>query len=180
MSTAALIAHHTPGRVRLEVPSRRGDQAFFAALSERVASGNGARRVRANPLTASVVVEYAGAFDAVLGALRDAELSVAGKGAEGAQARPTPMASFVSVMQAFKRQPHDGQQAADPLLLAGAAFGLIGLVQTARGEIMLPALSAFWYAVSALRLASLPPAADMQQMIDRSAYHPAGSAQRPH
>ena len=180
MSTAALIAHHTPGRVRLEVPSRRGDQAFFADLSERVAGGHGASRVRANPLTASVVVEYAGQFDALLSVLRDAELAVAATAPDASRARPSPMAGFASALQALARQPRAGQPPADPMLLAGAAFGMIGLVQTARGQIMLPALSAFWYAVSALRLASLPPAADMQQMMHRSGSPPSDSAPRPH
>ncbi|UUZ48174.1 hypothetical protein LP420_35560 [Massilia sp. B-10] len=41
------------------------------------------------------------------------------------------------------------------MLLAALLFGAVGLVQAARGNIMLLTLSAFWYAASALRLAHL-------------------------
>ncbi len=149
--TAARIAHQTPGRIRIEVPGHRGDDAFFTALADQLAQSEPVTRARGNPAAASIVVEYGGPLDAVLAQLANCSLQVStapnAGAAAGAHVKPT-------ALPALPRFAVDTDLT--PMTLIGAAFGIVGLVQTARGEIMLPALSAFWYAASALRLAQLP------------------------
>lgn len=147
MNNPARIAHQTGGRVRIEIPGRRGDAAFFATLSEQLRRVERVRRARANPHAASIAIEYAGELAELIPHLTSSSLALdthaiespAG-GARAATARPAI---------------GNGRRV-DPMLVAGAAFGLVGVVQVFRGEIMIPALSAFWYATDALRLIQLP------------------------
>lgn len=141
MSTPARIAHHTSGRIRIEVPSRRGDGAYFGALAEQLSQSGEVLRARGNPAAASLALEYRGPLEALLAQLERCSLQLSGA---------APAAADLPVGFPFVSLP------LSPMAMAGAAFGLVGLVQTARGQIMLPALSAFWYAASALRLARLP------------------------
>lgn len=58
MDNTAYIVHHTPGRVRLRIPGRRDDAAFFREVEERVQQCASVREVRSNPTTASILVRY--------------------------------------------------------------------------------------------------------------------------
>lgn len=136
MNTSAQVAHQSPGRVRLEIPSRRGDNDFFDTLSKQVAQSDQVSRARGNPAAASLVVEYAGPFERLVEQLERLELAL--ESPPGAVTRLPPGWN------------------ANAMLLAGAAFGVVGVIQTLRGEVMMPAMTAFWYAASALRLARLP------------------------
>ena len=153
MTTPARIAHQTVGRIRLEVPSRRGDHAFFTSLADQLAQSGQVARARGNARAASVVVEYSGPLEVLLAQCKACALQLTGPALSGitattGSAATTPPAVPIMAALAGARM--------NPMTMAGAAFAMIGLVQTARGEIMLPALSAFWYAASALRLARLP------------------------
>ncbi|MCU0560855.1 MAG: hypothetical protein MUD16_11785 [Desulfobacterales bacterium] len=60
----AFIAHHSPHRLRIRIPSRRGDAAFFASV-QKVCARSG-ERPEANPETASLLfVGETAAIDAV-------------------------------------------------------------------------------------------------------------------
>jgi hypothetical protein len=140
MTTPARIVHQTAGRIRIEVPDRRGDRDYFAALAEQLAQSGPVARARGNAAAASLVLEYGGPLAGVLEQLERCALRLTGPTNERA-------AGAALLGGTWER---------NPMLVVGALFGAVGLVQTARGEIMLPALSAFWYAASALRLARLP------------------------
>lgn len=163
MNTPARIAHRTDGRIRIEVPSRRGDAAFFADLAAQLAQSGQVSRARGNAAAASVAIEYGGPLDTLLAQCERCQLDLArpagANDAQGASVGQRP--AFMPTSWPVNWPANLGTNlsanlGANPLLVAGAAFGLVGLVQTARGDIMVPAMSAFWYAVSALRLARLP------------------------
>jgi hypothetical protein len=141
MSTPAYIAHRTRGRIRIAIPSRRGDSAYFLALSKQLEGAQQVRRTRANPAAASLVVEFSGALDNVLAELGRGALKLT-EPASLAGSAGTPPAPAVP-----------GEWQLTPMFMAGAAFGVVGVIQTLRGEVMLPAMSAFWYAVNAFQLA---------------------------
>ncbi len=154
MSVHGQIAHQTSGRVRIDLPAKRGDAAYFSTLSQQMAGLDEVLAVRTNPITGSLIVEYDGPFDTLLRRFDDMAVdilaqpaaaskvggSAAGKGGTPAGASPLPY-RLVS-----GRQVH-------PMLLVGLAFGALGLVQVVRGQVLVPALSAFWYAARAFRLA---------------------------
>jgi hypothetical protein len=56
----ALVSHSLPTRLRIKIPSRKRDAAYFAAVQEGLSSCPGVTRVEVNPLVGSVLVHYSG------------------------------------------------------------------------------------------------------------------------
>lgn len=150
MTIRAQIAHELPGRVRVRLPDYRGDAAVFAKLEDALLESQLFDGVRGNPVTASLVLEFSGPREQVLDALRahmSVELDISTRASSRAplSARiPTDPVRLVS-----------GKDI-NAMFLAGTLFGAVGLFQTLRGRIMLPALSAFWIASNAFQLARAP------------------------
>ena len=59
MVPEARIVHRIAGRMRVRVPSRRGDPAYFATVEETLRSLNGVERVEADPLTGGILILHA-------------------------------------------------------------------------------------------------------------------------
>jgi hypothetical protein len=58
----AYVAHRTPGRLRIVIPSRRDDAAFFGQLEDRLLACSGIERARSNPAAACVVIHHRASF----------------------------------------------------------------------------------------------------------------------
>lgn len=54
----AHIAHSTPGRVRIVIPSKRHCASFFARMERHVLSADGVQSVRSSPAAASIVIHH--------------------------------------------------------------------------------------------------------------------------
>ena len=52
------VCHLTTARLRVKIPAKRRDEAFFKLLEQRLASWDSIERVEVNPLTASVLVHF--------------------------------------------------------------------------------------------------------------------------
>lgn len=59
---AARVVHATPRRVRLRVPSQKGDAPWFAGVKRALEACSGVTAVAVNPATASVLVSHEGSF----------------------------------------------------------------------------------------------------------------------
>lgn len=59
----AYVLHRTPNRLRMKVPDRRGDRAFFRSLQRTLSLHPDVFRVEVNPRSASVIVRCQGNFD---------------------------------------------------------------------------------------------------------------------
>jgi len=147
MTIRAQIVHQTTGRVRVQLPDARGNTELFAQLSEQLVESKLFERVRVNPVTGSVVLEFTGEPEEVLAKL-------AARLPFKLELSPAPPAPTLKAADNPLRLV-SGRDV-NPMFVAGTLFGAVGLVQTLRGQIMLPALSAFWYAVNAFRLAHGP------------------------
>ena len=66
MLSAAFIEHQLPHRLRLKIPSKRGDGAFFEELARRSSMLPGVTALSANPVTASILIHHAGDSEAVM------------------------------------------------------------------------------------------------------------------
>src|SRR5260370_37203359 len=55
---AGRVCHLTTGRLRVKIPEKRRDEAFFKLLAQRLASWESIEGVEVNPLTASVLVHF--------------------------------------------------------------------------------------------------------------------------
>jgi len=152
----ARVCHLTHGRLRVRIPAKRRDEAFFRTARERLASWNSIEAVEVNPLTASVLVHFRD-----LGALF----------AENAMKNDL----FTVDFEALRAEPERPHQAltdwarqrwadADKALrrwtdgsgdIRSAAFliAVIGaLVQLYRGQIAPPAATLLWDAGDMLRV----------------------------
>jgi Heavy metal associated domain 2 len=51
----AYISHRGPGRLRVKIPSRKGDTAYFSELKKLLADCKGTKEYEINPVTGSVL-----------------------------------------------------------------------------------------------------------------------------
>jgi hypothetical protein len=58
MSSHALVAHHTRGRIRVKVPAAKGNPELLREIEQLLAPAQGVQSVEVNPTTGSVVVHY--------------------------------------------------------------------------------------------------------------------------
>src|SRR5215471_10880523 len=61
--TRAFVAHRTPTRIRIKIPDRQRQEAYFAALERVLIQHPNIVRVDSNPLTASVIIECREGFE---------------------------------------------------------------------------------------------------------------------
>jgi hypothetical protein len=155
MSIEARVAHQTVGRARLQLPQRRGDKDFFERLSQQLSRVGQVRKVRANPETGSIVLEFSGTLDDVIASL---DRSVPIELERTPFTTSAPRQALVAAGEKTFRIV-SGRDI-NPMLMAAVLFSAVGVVQTLRGKVMIPALTAFWYAASAFRQAREPALVD--------------------
>lgn len=51
----AHLSHLAPGRLRVKIPSKKGDVSYFAYLGKKLSSLDGVEKVKVNPLIGSVL-----------------------------------------------------------------------------------------------------------------------------
>jgi len=56
----AMVSHSLPTRLRIQIPSKKRDAAYFAAAREGLSSCAGVTEVEVNPLVGSILVLYSG------------------------------------------------------------------------------------------------------------------------
>lgn len=144
----ARVSHLLAGRVRLKIPARRRDAAFFVDCARRLERLDGVKQVRTSPLTASLLIVHTTQLDAIakwaaqqqLFSLRDdAHEASSQHGLVADRHRARPMA-FDAGERAVRRAR----------ILSRSLAGL-GALQTARGQFFAPALTLFWYAYDVRR-----------------------------
>jgi hypothetical protein len=62
----AFVSHKTRSRIRLKVPSKKKDHAFFTSLAEKMSSVEGVSAVEAYPLTGSILLLHSSDPDRVI------------------------------------------------------------------------------------------------------------------
>ncbi|AFM22949.1 HMA2 domain-containing protein [Desulfomonile tiedjei] len=63
MHPVAHVCHTIPRRLRVRIPSKRGDSDYFAHVSEKLRALHGVEEVKAAPHTGSIVIIYDGELD---------------------------------------------------------------------------------------------------------------------
>lgn len=131
----ALIEHELPGRLRLRVPLRRGDRAFFQRVEARLGEAGFVRAVRGNAATGSLLLWHDGALGDLVAYARANGLF---------DLRP-------DVPRSPRPLPRRTGMAAEPprpslRMLTAAGLAGLGVAQIARGRIVGPATESFWNA----------------------------------
>lgn len=146
MAASAFVAHRMPGRIRLRIPDKRRNPSYFSRLQQEVAQLDGVRQVRINADTASVLLEFNGDAAELLARLREHDVDVQLKQEYGSAPRRAAHLPLPAKPIRLVTGRNIG-----PMFMFGTALLGIGLVQALRGRVLVPSMSAFWYAVEAFR-----------------------------
>jgi hypothetical protein len=143
MIPAAHIEHQLPGRVRLRVPSKRGEVPFFEKVVRELSKHPAVHELTATPLTGSIMLQYAEPLHAITAAAADQNLFETG--------RAEPVAK--------REEPNKAEHLSKASWLTdGVATGLSGLslFQVAQGNVLGSAVESFWQAFGAHRILGRP------------------------
>ncbi|MEK4032621.1 hypothetical protein WOC76_03185 [Methylocystis sp. IM3] len=141
----AYVVHETPSRLRLKVPARRHDKAFFGAAARMLSERAPAARIDANPVTASILI--CGPDSARL--IRELD--------EGGPFRlstepESQIGELGREMQALNRRLLNFSAGRiDARAYIVLALLVSAMVQIARGRVFAPAVTLLWYAGEAIR-----------------------------
>ena len=157
---AARISHFTPRRLRIKVPEKRRDRAFFDTVAEQLATWDSVERVETNPLTASILIHFSEPETLFLEAaakndLFDIDL-------DAAFADPSEPVVTQAAVQSFQTADHALRRwTKNEIDLRGVLFVLLlagGIFQLLRRRLDAPAPTLLWYAGDLIGLWSDRPA----------------------
>jgi len=145
----AYIAHRTDKRLRIKIPCRKEDHAYFDLVRNSLSPQEGVREVEVNPLTGSVLVMHDLGTEALDDRLRALNLFLLDAPHRGSSALyETVSSAFQAMDETVKVMSRGG------LDIAGIVFAALlfsGLYQITKGNYMAPAwYTAFWYGASIL------------------------------
>jgi hypothetical protein len=145
---AARVSHYTARRLRIRVPEKRRNTAFFDTVAERLATWDSVERVETNPLTASILIHFSDPQSLFLEAvakndLFDIDFDAIFSDASEPVVTRAAMHSFETADHALR---HWTQNQLD---MRGVLFLVLlagGLVQLLRRRLDTPAPTLLWYA----------------------------------
>jgi len=147
MIPLAYVAHRLPGRVRLRIPSHRGERDYFARTGERLQDCPGVEWLRTDFRTGSILIQHAPELDIfrIARFAEDAELFRVGeswdRGTTMLRGASAQLAGLNAWLQEFSRGRADLSS-----LLFALLIGL-AIVQIFRGKILGSATAFLWYAL---------------------------------
>jgi Heavy metal associated domain 2 len=147
----ARITHFTKRRLRIKVPEKRRDAAFFDFARDRLMVWNSVERVETNPLTASILVYFSDPERLLLEAVGkndflDIDFATLAQPVEPVVTR-VAVRSFSAgdrALRGWTGNQVDMRSVVFLLLFAG------GVYQLMRGRLSTPAPTLLWYAGSLL------------------------------
>ncbi|MCS6940383.1 MAG: hypothetical protein RMJ55_05955 [Roseiflexaceae bacterium] len=150
MLPTGYIAHRTGDRVRVRIPARRGDAAYFARIERELAACRRVMFVEANPLTASVLLRYSGTDDDLRRDGVDLELFAIEETPPAANPVLNAAAARIDQLDRVIQRSSNGSFD----LLEVVFVGLVGasIVQTLRGQALGPASTLMAHALAILAL----------------------------
>ncbi|MGH7100527.1 MAG: HMA2 domain-containing protein [Stellaceae bacterium] len=160
----ARIAHATANRVRLKVPTRRHDHAYFQNVAERLRTCRAIERVAVNPATASILVHFSDPARLWREAMNGNDLFriVPGPLSAGARSEPDPplltqLQDTLAATDGSLRRWTGGSL--DLRTTVFATLFVAGVQQFAQGNVAAPAATLLWYAATVIGLPGAPQAA---------------------
>ncbi len=156
MHPVAVVTHKTSRRLRIKIPSKRGDSGYFTSLLQHLSRHPAIEKIEANPATAGILLITDLAVEALAEFAGDNELFEVKAG----PADP-PQTVFQMVAEAFKHYNTEAMSVTGGTLDLPGMFFLMfvgmGLYQISRGNFVIPAwYTAFWYAQTILWQQAMP------------------------
>jgi hypothetical protein len=148
MAPLARVVHALPGRKRLRIDEKRGDEAYFATVEQALNDEPGVVAVETNCRTGSVVVHHRTDEPSALQHAEEQGLfRVSPEAGPSAFAAPSVAASAPPTGKASRPKPKAARTNGAklrPLIIMGWVG--LGIAQAIEGNIAVPAIAAFWYA----------------------------------
>jgi hypothetical protein len=150
MAPLARSAHALPGRKRLKIEERRGDEVYFATVEKALRESPGVLAVETNFRTGSVIVHHRPDEPSALQHAEELGLfqfATAPEPRSAAFAVPAVAVNASPTQKPFRPKPkavRNNRANLRPLIIMGW-IGL-GIAQAIEGNIVVPAIAAFWYA----------------------------------
>ncbi|MGH8502153.1 MAG: HMA2 domain-containing protein [Gammaproteobacteria bacterium] len=154
MLPTARVCHAIPGRIRIRVPDRRQDHAYFLKAQEELSAFDGIDSVGVNPVTASLLIHH-----------QTSEQAIAQFAQSQGLFRIAEPDDTDAEQESISQRAHGTLRALDQrlrrLTSGGTDFwGIVFLIMTAlginefvKGNVAAPATSLIWYGMGALMLA---------------------------
>ena len=153
MVPLARVAHSLPGRKRVKIDEKRGDEAYFTVLEKELSGYPGILDIETNRVTGTMLVRHRAddpsflRYAAEQGLFRLAENEPATSGAATSVAT-TPSPAAANQKTAKRRPREESGNGFNLRFLVFLGMMGVGIVQTIEGNIAIPALAAFCYAFS--------------------------------
>jgi hypothetical protein len=150
----AHVSHGMSCRLRIKIPSKRGDVSYFSALRERLSGCPGVEEIKANPRTASALISYECETKTLAKFARENGLFVLKRRTPGRKS------FFSNVSDTFEGYNKDlmkmtGGEVDIPSLVF-LSLVISGIWQIARGNLAMPAwYTAFYYALGVFTRAQM-------------------------
>jgi hypothetical protein len=143
MIPVANIEHQLPGRVRLRVPSKRGDVSYFERAVKELSRHPAVLELAASPLTGSITLLHSEPLEAIMETAAHLLSFEAGGSKPGVKGREAKRIERLTRGASLASQ---------------VAAGLTGLslFQTARGNVAGNAVESFWLSFNAQRMLGRP------------------------
>lgn len=147
MTDEAIVCHQTRDRIRLRVPSRKGEPDYFARIQARLETMPGVIRVETSALTGSLLLLCPGSSPGVLESLRAGSLLALRESPRVRRPLATRTVESFREVDAWVERSTGGELDLPSLALVGLIVA--GIAQILRGNFTAPAwYTAFWYAAS--------------------------------
>ena len=164
MIPEAHLSHHTRDRLRIKIPSKKGDVSYFSGLSEQVSGWPGVKGITVNPPIGSALVLHTGKIENLFELAKKNELFQMKK----AEHRRSTI--FANVANAFRKYDKKLKQATsgevDISSLVFLSLLVSGIWQIARGSVAMPAwYTAFYYALGVFTHAQIDDVDEGDELV---------------
>lgn len=149
----ALVAHSCAGRARLRIPERRHDGEYFASVASSLLTCDLIDAAQPNPATASIVINHRGELAQVAQFAASANIFVLSQlsplGDSALRGASDGLRNINSAVQGLTNGKLDA-----PSLVYAGLIGL-ALIQALRGQVVGPATTLLWNALTMIQLSDL-------------------------
>jgi hypothetical protein len=153
MAPDAICSHQIRGRLRIRVDGRRGQAEYFARVKERMLACRGLTHVEVNPSTASILILHDVDVETIAGYAEQHALFVLTAASMDTVVIQQRAAEGLGDLDRFFKALSGGTVDLGSvlfLLLVG-----MGMAQVLEGQVMVPAVTLFWYALTSLQFSRI-------------------------
>lgn len=146
MRPRGVCVHSAPGRVRIRIPERKGDEAFFAYAREHLAGCAGVDEVAVNATTGSILIRHRSDLNTIASHASRHEVFDLERGKKAKRLVNATIGAFQSLNGKIDRLSGGELDLPGTVSLALVAGGIVQII---RGRFVAPAwYTAFWYAMN--------------------------------